>query len=129
MSESKDNVLSKLIVQSLLNVQSLEGMITNEKISDHRVSPEHMMSKLNELSASLMKLIESGNEMNELSLREVPLKLFDYIDVLNSNKEEGERKSCRHYEMEVFSAVEREGSELADRTLFLKDLYANLKDF
>ena len=114
MSEVKETAFSRLIVQSLSRIQSLEMALSDEQLRVG-VSPDLMASKVNDFVASLHELIHASNELNESTLQEVPLELLDYLDVLKSDS-----NNPAHYEQLLARDVEKRLSQQADRVLYLQ---------
>lgn len=113
--QSRDNAYSKLIVKCLSTLQALDAGTSNDHLYNSSVQTENVAERIQELGENLSKLVEAGNEMNELALRPVPLELFDYIDVLDSNA-----KNPANFENEMFETTEKTAAELADRILYIR---------
>lgn len=114
MGDSKETAFSRLLVQSLSRVQGMEMSLSDEQLRAG-VSPELMATKISDLVASLQELIDASNELNELTLQEVPVEIFDYLDVL---RQDGENPA--HFEQHLARSLESKLSQQADRVLYLK---------
>ena len=114
MTDSKETAFSRLLVQSLSRVQGMEMSLSDEQLRAG-VSPELMATKISDLVASLHELINASNELNEATLQEVPVEIFEYLDVL---RQDGENPA--HFEQHLARSLETKLGQQADRVLYLK---------
>jgi hypothetical protein len=112
--DPRDNVFSQTVIECINTIHSLENEISDDHLS-HGGNTLTISKELNQLSSSLVALIDSSNEMNELSLQEIPEHILNYIDILHIDSQ-----TPGHYEQQLFQDVYTSADKLADRVMYLQ---------
>ena len=79
-----------------------------------------LAGKLNAMIETLVAVNESGKGMDELSMLEIPVDLFRFID-------EDEGNNLDVYQIEAVASTEQKANKLADRIAYLENFEDSVK--